>query len=675
MYMAPGTFWWPKGYALVQYDEEKCDGRQPTCAACDERPDECVYESKESRQIKVDSSGQVLVEAIQILNAVPPQEAAKLLVTLRNIKDAPTILACLRDAFTKLVIQPSTIAAISGTAQRRDIDIELETRHPLVYPILIPIDISSPESPFRRLVESSGNLPRPFIPSGNPIQQRLVQHNGVMPQLSPPQTPPHEQLSGLKINRWTNVAVTDDFASRIISLYLTTDHPLLSSFDSKLFTHTLVTMEGEYCTSLLVNSLMYWACQMYSSLDTEALNLVDAFCEEAETLWKSERPAPSALTMVAAQFLSFGYLVQGKDHAVLQYLSEALKIGTQLELFGVKPNVGDARLDNLTPEMAKATAYSAWGVFNWITLMGLFYHQPGIEYLKSPPTLAIPDDGDDERAAEQDLGDMQSVLPQFMGQTFRALCQFWRIMHEVAVMYYGAGSAAIPERVPLHFAENKFRELLAWADGLPMNLVRSERNPHHVVILHLWLHAAILDIFRPFLQNPGAKMLRVATFSSSGSTPDAIFAASVQQLKRLIIIYRFNYTSSAYTILWHTALLYVANALLRTKGENDWLFYFLLCLYGYEGLRPSYRVAEAVAGGLLSMAMRSGDISSDEARRVMAHLQEKGQELDSSEIRATFMVDLDLAMSDPVAATAETLAYSFHDIAMMMDYTTIYENK
>lgn len=163
------------------------------------------------------------------------------------------------------------------------------------------------------------------------------------------------------------------------------------------------------------------------------------------------------------------------------------------------------------------------------------------------------------------------------------------------------------------------------------------------------------------------------TFSSSSSTPDAIFAASVQQLKRLIIIYRFNYTSSAYTILWHTALLYVANAILRTKGDNDRLFYFLLCLYGYEGLRPSYRVAEAVAGGLLSMAMRNGDISSDEARRVLADLQERGQELDSSEIRATFMVDLDLAMSDPGAATAEMLAHSFQDIAMMMDFTTVFE--
>lgn len=62
------------------------------------------------------------------------------------------------------MIQPSVIAAISGTAQRPDIAVELETRHPFAYPVLIPIDISSPESPFRRLVESSGNLPRPFFP-------------------------------------------------------------------------------------------------------------------------------------------------------------------------------------------------------------------------------------------------------------------------------------------------------------------------------------------------------------------------------------------------------------------------------------------------------------------------------------------------------------------------------
>lgn len=51
---------------------------------------------------------------------------------------------------------------------------------------------------------------------------------------------------------------------------------------------------------------------MYSAIDSEAIDLVTAFCTEAETLWETQRLAPSTLNMAAALFLSFGYLVQGK---------------------------------------------------------------------------------------------------------------------------------------------------------------------------------------------------------------------------------------------------------------------------------------------------------------------------------------------------------------------------
>lgn len=58
----------------------------------------------------------------------------------------------------------------------------------------------------------------------------------------------------------------------------------------------------------------------------------------------------------------------------------------------------------------------------------------------------------------------------------------------------------------------------------------------------------------------GKKQLR--TFSSSAITPNTVCGASVAQLKHLISDYRLNYESSAYTILWHTALIYVINAIL-----------------------------------------------------------------------------------------------------------------
>lgn len=165
-------------------------------------------------------------------------------------------------------------------------------------------------------------------------------------------------------------------------------------------------------------------------------------------------------------------------------------------------------------------------------------------------------------------------------------------------------------------------------------------------------------------------MMELKTLSSPISTPDAVYAASVHQLKRLIIIYRVNYEPSVYSIIWHTALLYLANAMLHSTGTEDWLIYFLVCLYGYEGLRKSFRVAEVIAKGLLSMAMRNGDMTGEHARRILAELQTHGlQEHLKEEIRATFMLDLDMAMSKHGGATAEELAGDFEDNALMMDFT------
>lgn len=191
----------------------------------------------------------------------------------------------------------------------------------------------------------------------------------------------------------------------------------------------------------------------------------------------------------------------------------------------------------------------------------------------------------------------------------------------------------------------------------------------------IWLHAAVLDIFRPYINDRIKTARRLHTFPSGISKPEIIYEASVSQLKRMIIDYRLNYKSSTYTILWHTALIYVANAVLQEKDSEGLLFFFLLCVYGYERLRRSWRVTESITAGLLSMIMRRGDISGDMARKIMSDLKQKSLGQMPGKIRATFMVDLDLAMSDPSSATAENLASNFEDNAMFGELTNVFDGR
>lgn len=196
-----------------------------------------------------------------------------------------------------------------------------------------------------------------------------------------------------------------------------------------------------------------------------------------------------------------------------------------------------------------------------------------------------------------------------------------------------------------------------------------------IVLRSLWLHSAILDIFRPFLQGTAPHKRRLRTFAPPNNTPDAAYEASVEQLKQLIVIYRSGYSSSHYTIVWQTSLLYTANAMLHSADE-DRLTYFLICLYSYEGMRQSFRVTEAIVRALLSMGMQNGVITGPLARRVLQDLQlraPKDRDSDGETIRAPFIADLDQAVLAPDSATVEAHAAQFDENAMLRDYTSLFD--
>ncbi|PNY25245.1 N-terminal fungal transcription regulatory domain-containing protein [Tolypocladium capitatum] len=674
----------------------RCDGQHPTCSPCHDQQLPCEYREKPPL---LDETNKLLVEVFRILNNLPRTEVLRVLETMRGESDASTILSTLRGGMEakQRPSDLSTAAAIMGNTFEV---LELEAQNPVAYPSLPPFDAGAFRSdPYRRLTEPAVGASH-LLSSINPEQSILgtteAHHQTVgSPSWERERASPFKlcdsRLRNLNIKHWTNVNIGDDVAARCISLYLETDHPLLGHFDPELFVLHLTTQRHEHCSSLLVNALLYWACQMYSAIDPQTDELTARFCAEAERCWEMERGTNSTVNIAAAQFLSLGYLGQGRDHAVLQYLGAAYNMGIEMGLFDVED--GAPSIAKLTGEAKCAHMYAAWGVFNWISLltraapvsmMSLFYHQPGLHCPRYPPRLPIPDGHPEHETDGSNSPHMTHApaLPAYMGRTFPHLCQFWRIMFEVGLVYYADGklpSSDSSSSATLRFAEYKFRELLAWSNNLPLHLSRNGQSPHHVQILQtdcsLWFHAAVLDIFRPCVQGFSQSRRRLWTFSSPGSSPAAVCAASVAHLKRLIIDYRLNYESSTYTILWHTALVYVANAILHNTKEEGWFCYFLLCVYGYERLCRSWRVTEAIFKGLLSMTLRNGDISSLTARKILRDLQGNSLVRVPGRIRATFMIDLDLALSDPGSATAENLAEHFEDNALLQDYTNVLDEE
>ncbi|OTA94554.1 hypothetical protein M434DRAFT_10626 [Hypoxylon sp. CO27-5] len=635
-----------------------CDGVRPKCSACVKKGrTSCVYSERRD-------AANSATELVELLQSLPEDRALELLKGLREKGDVNSVLSEFRGT------------PLATGRVHPNIESELKAKYPNAYPPLeqiVPSVLAASnllKSDFS--VSSSGEESNIDRSTATPIDvDSAVSHFRL--QLPISQEPDHfdTRLRDLRIGFWTEIGVTNEFAAQVISLYLRTDHPLLGLFDPDLFITDLINQKSGFCSRFLVHSLMYLGCQMYSAFDKSASKLTQDFSQEAERLWEVSRLQDSYLTMAGAVLLSLSLMGGGRDHGVLKYAKEAAEMGIRLGLF--EDGAADTRLDIDQFEKEKiASYYAAWGTFNWKT-------QPGSGGPMVLPKVPIPGDQNLTAEAAPISRTASTVGEALIGKTFPALCNFWRIIHGALWIYY-PGVDGPPERFKLDVAENKFRELITWTSFLPSCLLRRKDSPHHVAVFQyvsgtivcIWFHAAVLDIFRPFIKEQAKERPRLKTFSAQDTSPNAVFAASVNQLKRLIVDYRTNYETSAYSILWHTGLLYLANAMLEDGEDPQTRLYFLLCVYGYERLKRPYRISRVIVQGLLSMMLRDTDMSSKEARKIMDDLGEGGwdkvtKEVDEK-IRATFMVDLNLADKDPERARVENMAEEFENMALFQDF-------
>ncbi|GJC80940.1 hypothetical protein ColLi_03778 [Colletotrichum liriopes] len=205
---------------------------------------------------------------------------------------------------------------------------------------------------------------------------------------------------------------------------------------------------------------------------------------------------------------------------------------------------------------------------------------------------------------------------------------------------YGVERTPYAKAITLAFAEETYKRLLTWADGLPLEMAQGDQCTHHAMILQ-----------------------------SADATPDAVYAASVNQLKRIVLFYRQNYPESSYCFFWQSALLYLANAMLteaKISGHvPEWRFYFRLCMTSYQTLYTGFRLAKGITLSLLSMALEKGVMDIPQARAIRKDLDLRSKHHEISDlVPVSWVVDLDLAMMDPSAAQTENLVQRFREVQL-----------
>ncbi|KAJ3457933.1 hypothetical protein MRS44_012042 [Fusarium solani] len=637
----------------------RCNGERPHCRACQQRGEvaPCVYADSRGQRQPAEESEQ-LAKLFELIKSVSERQALDILRIIRSHDDIKDIMSIVQASHGSEHDQASPGRLPISTRHTR-LEHELMSTNPVSFPPLrsAESDILKIAAGTRRHAtgggiesQSSSSAAENSMPSDKPNTFDSAPPPVNLVNVAPP---PDSRLAELDMSFWTTVPIPNDLAAKVLALYLETDHPLLGTFDPDLFLDDLVNRRSRYCSGVLVSALMYWGCQMYTAWDPGIKEYLSKFSQEAEARWLDEKANDSLPNLAVAQLLSLAYLSHGKDHLVLTFMSQANAMATRMGLLGVNPESVASTVRGMAPELQSATSYAAWGTFNWMVLMALFYQQPGLVYPEHPPGLPIPRHGSHRspgEGGESARGFVQSWSN--MHETFPALCRFWLIMHEVTLRYYRDQPSPLRHQ------------------GLASVNIAAARQRADPAI-SIWFHAAILDVLRPFTTQArsATKQLRLRTFASQKSTPDTAYKASVDQLKRLVIVYRNTYASSTYTMLWHTALIHVANAILDDTTDPAWRFYLSFCMQCYVTLQQPYRFTEAIGRSLLSMTLQKGHLSPTEARQMMKQFEQDLSSRPPDDIRATFMADLNLAMTDPEKASVESLADRFEDIALFQEYT------
>ncbi|KAB5581235.1 hypothetical protein GE09DRAFT_949153 [Coniochaeta sp. 2T2.1] len=596
------------------------------------------------------------------------------------------------------------------------IELELMMRYPVAYPCLCPVDVEP------ALFESLPTLPLPTPGSPTPersltgarqVANRLIptKHAAtyVTNQCYSSSTGPigspevhmsgdgtetandsmHSQssqrycdarLSRTDFRKWTSVQVENRLAAGAVSYYLETDHPIHGLFDEDLFLTDLNSGQQSFCSAVLVNAVLGWACQSYSTIEPVAAQYQSAFYDEGTRLWQGAEHPNTLTGVAAAHLLSMTAICQGNDAAAEHRLQEAFAMGCRMGLYGaVEEKSAITWLDN-HHSWIRAASHTAWGGYCSATHYSLHYQTA---LLERPPFLPIP--GEVGAKGDRSKGDRYESYPMSskIGQTFNKLCELFRIAHRILWEYYdgeGQSEDTPVKRVNLGFAEEIFREQLSWSASLPLHLVRSDGNSHHVVLLHTYFHCLVLDIFRPFLDRASALPLTTFEADKDNGAVGIVYNASVNQLKRLVLLYLSKFGHGATSALWRPALIYVLNSLIRDarlsserKRTSEWDFYFKTCMLGLAKQLPCFPITDRVIQGILSMAVRDGIMSTSEASKMLEDMRrEAGTEgwpsyTGVSSSCTSFIVDLDLATKHPSKATVDVLVNELDRLAMLAD--------
>ncbi|KAM3497815.1 hypothetical protein MY10362_008848 [Beauveria mimosiformis] len=287
-------------------------------------------------------------------------------------------------------------------------------------------------------------------------------------------------LWNLKASAWTSVTCDDNLVSRILNSYFLHHYSIYLGFQKDFFLKDMANQRHQYCSMLLVNTLLAAGCHTWTDIPDRAqfwnpLNLAYRFLAEAKRLWEVEtQAARSSLTTIqAAIVLNTIYDADTMDKVGKMYMLQAIAMAHDMKLFKDDADIKSKR-------MRRARAFTAWCLYTWDAMQSFYYRQEPL--IREPPDTPIPDVKRDpswygEIWVRYPLS--STPVPTHFGSVANATMELRSLMHAISRTFFNVHrTTGNPSRETI---DGFCQSLDAWFRQLPSPLTANAMLlPSHI---------------------------------------------------------------------------------------------------------------------------------------------------------------------------------------------------
>jgi hypothetical protein len=228
-------------------------------------------------------------ELLEILANTTPAVSQVVLHQLRVNLDPKSVLEWLKgNITTNIRLSGHKVARSVTPPVQSPRELQLMVQHPVAYPRLDPDNLKQSRGiPFELLdimpekyrAESVSSIMdqqkgdsskgKTAIHEAQPAVTRPIAKSSM--NYGPTKAPAYFDpcLANLDIRFWSTIPVDSSFAAEVISIYLETDHPVLSPFEPAFFLSGLVGNDISICSAFEINALLAFASVNDFLLDFE----------------------------------------------------------------------------------------------------------------------------------------------------------------------------------------------------------------------------------------------------------------------------------------------------------------------------------------------------------------------------------------------------------------------